>query len=336
MSKVYAYLVCMCLAMGAFAQDPHFSQFYASPLSLNPAMTGKFYGDVRYNGVYRNQWPTINNAFITTTGAIDAHVGKESIASNDNLGIGAIFLSDKSANGAVNQSFFTFSSAYHKGLDDDGAQQLSGGVQVTYSNMNINTADLKFEDQLTQNGFTGNTSESFGNNAQLPANYVDVNAGILYSMPIAERHYFYGGVSVYHINSPSQTLARGLTYNIKQRYSINLGGTINFNPYTNLHLSGLHSTQAGATETVLGGTMQFIANPEDEYPTSFYVGTWGRLKDAFIPYIGLEFNDARLGVTYDFNTSALKTASQGKGGIEISLLYIHHKDRSKPIPCPKF
>ena len=38
------------------AQDIHFSQFYASPLTLNPAMTGFVNGDCRAGVIYRNQW----------------------------------------------------------------------------------------------------------------------------------------------------------------------------------------------------------------------------------------------------------------------------------------
>ncbi|HOA38555.1 MAG TPA: type IX secretion system membrane protein PorP/SprF, partial [Flavihumibacter sp.] len=46
------------LTLGLFttalkAQDPHFSQFFASPLTLNPAYTGKFNGTVRVSGNYR-------------------------------------------------------------------------------------------------------------------------------------------------------------------------------------------------------------------------------------------------------------------------------------------
>lgn len=32
------------LCSSLFAQDPHFSQYFASPLTLNPAYTGKFNG----------------------------------------------------------------------------------------------------------------------------------------------------------------------------------------------------------------------------------------------------------------------------------------------------
>jgi hypothetical protein len=38
------------------AQDPRFSQYYASPWNLNPAMTGLFNGSWRITGNYRDQW----------------------------------------------------------------------------------------------------------------------------------------------------------------------------------------------------------------------------------------------------------------------------------------
>ena len=55
----------VAVANTATAQDPNFSQFFASPLTLNPALTGKFDGVYRIAGNYRNQWPTISNAFVT-------------------------------------------------------------------------------------------------------------------------------------------------------------------------------------------------------------------------------------------------------------------------------
>ena len=44
----------------------------------------------------------------------------------------------------------------------------------------------------------------------------------------------------------------------------------------------------------------------------------------------------RLGITYDANTSSLKTASQGQGGFEFSLIYIYKRSTEKPLNCPKF
>jgi hypothetical protein len=90
---------------------------------------------------------------------------------------------------------------------------------------------------------------------------------------------------------------------------------------------------------VAGGAAGFLLNDDEENPMNFFAGAWTRynnVNDAIIPYIGLEFSGFRFGASYDVNVSSLKTASQSRGGIEISLIYIKRPAGYKPIPCPSF
>jgi type IX secretion system PorP/SprF family membrane protein len=317
------------------AQDPHFSQFFASPLTLNPAFTGKFDGEIRVVGNYRNQWPTINNAFITSTASVDFHIAKNRIAPNDTWGVGALFLSDNSAAGAVKYNYASLSTAYHKGLDEEGYHQLGVGFQATYANMRINPAQLTFEDQLTNLGFTGVTQETFGNTT-LNKSYLDLNAGVLYTGSTNDRNNFYLGISLYHINKPKVQFTDTGYYLLSSRATLQAGTYFSVGQTTTLHLSAMQTFQGGAAETIFGGAFQLIANPDVPKPTSVYVGSWIRFNDAIIPYVGLEFDDFRIGATYDVNTSSLKTASQKQGGIEVSLIYALRKSTDHPINCPKF
>lgn len=331
----YGFVVILSvLGFSASAQDPHFSQFFASPLTLNPAFTGKFNGSYRVAANHRNQWPSINNAFITSTGSVDFHVLPNSLPNNDMFGVGFMALNDNSANAAVQMNYFSLSTAYHKGLDEDGFHQVGLGFQATYANMFINTANLKFEDQLTNNGFTGVSGEIF-NNATLQGNYFDLNAGILYNGSTSDKNNFYAGVSVYHINRPTQSFT-GANFALNPRATIHAGGFFMMSDALGLHLSGLHSRQGAAAETVVGGAFQLVANPMAYSPVSIYAGSWLRFNDALIPYFGLEYNNFRLGLSYDVNTSSLKTASQRNGGIELSLIYTHQPNTDRPIICPKF
>lgn len=320
------------------AQDPHYSQFHSSPLTLNPALTGKFFGTVRVAGNYRNQWPTIDNAFTTVTASADFHMLQDRIASNDTWGVGVMGLSDRSsagsATGAVKFNYGALSTAYHKGLDEEGFHQLGAGFQVTYANMLINTSALNFEDQLTPLGFTNVTSELF-NNATLKTSYIDVNAGLLYNGSTSDRNNFYFGVSMYHINRPKQSFTGG-QYILNPRTTLHGGGYFPVGYSSTLHLSAMHSMQGGTSETLIGGALQLSPNLDAEKPTSLYIGSWIRFNDAVIPYLGLEFGDMRLGATYDYNTSSLKTGSLNRGGIELSLIYMLRPSQERPINCPKF
>lgn len=323
----------MFFACKLFAQDPHFSQFFSSPLTLNPAFCGKFDGTIRAAGNHRNQWPSINRAFVTSSLTVDMPILRNKISSRDTWGVGISGLTDQGADGAVKFNYASLSTAYHIGLDEDGYHQLGAAFQATYANMLINVTNLKFEDQLTPFGFTGITSELFSGST-LKSNYIDVNAGILYTGSSNATNNYYAGVSLYHINRPEQQFT-GANYVLNPRATFHAGGAFTVGYNSTLHLSGLYSSQAQAKETVIGGAMQWQVSDGDK-PTSFYAGSWLRLGDALIPYVGLEYGDFRLGITYDVNTSALRTASNSRGGIEISLIYVKRPLESRGVPCPKF
>lgn len=330
------FMLLLCTVF-VHAQDPHFSQFFSSPMTLNPAFTGKFDGTVRVAGNYRNQWPTINRAYQTGTVSVDFPILRKLTDFRDTWGAGITGYSDKSADGAVSFNYVSLSTSFHKGLDEDGYKQIGVGLQGTYSNMLINPSNLKFEDQLTPLGFTGVTSETFGNST-LSQSYFDLNAGLLFTTSKTDRDNLYFGVSLYHINRPKQNFNSGAYYLLNPRATFHAGGYFGVGDLTTLHISALYSSQAKAHETLIGAALQFATSDvsTSENPVSFYAGSWLRLGDALIPYIGLEYNSMRVGVTYDINTSDLKAASQSRGGIEISMIYIKKPAGSKGVPCPKF
>jgi type IX secretion system PorP/SprF family membrane protein len=109
----------LALAIGfsARSQDPNFSQFFASPLTLNPALTGKFDGAIRVAGNYRNQWPTIENAFVTQTVSVDFALLPKRIPLTDNMGAGLLAMSDVAGNGVLTTNYAGASFSYHKGMD---------------------------------------------------------------------------------------------------------------------------------------------------------------------------------------------------------------------------
>ena len=90
-------ILCMilCVTFFAKAQDPHFSQFFSSPLTLNPALTGKFDGTLRVAGNYRNQWPAFNNVYTTSTLSVDFAILKKRLPEFDTWGVGILALTDR-------------------------------------------------------------------------------------------------------------------------------------------------------------------------------------------------------------------------------------------------
>ncbi|MEY4904396.1 MAG: hypothetical protein RLZZ292_2211, partial [Bacteroidota bacterium] len=78
MKRIKLFTLCLALlgTIAANAQDIHFSQFYQSPLNLNPALTGVMNCNQRLTANFRNQWAAIlrGNAYNTYSASYDQRV----------------------------------------------------------------------------------------------------------------------------------------------------------------------------------------------------------------------------------------------------------------------
>ena len=181
-------------------------------------------------------------------------------------------------------------------------------------------------------------------------NYVDVAAGLLFSGSTDGLNNYYLGVSMYHINKPntgffvqntSSTVPgfKAKDWQLLPRTTVHAGGSTPITDVLTLSGSGIFQIQNNASEAVLGAALSANVNGksnDESTDVNVYVGSWVRIGDAIIPYIALEFSGLRIGASYDINTSSLKTATQGQGGMELSLIYIHKSDDDNSVPCPKF
>jgi type IX secretion system PorP/SprF family membrane protein len=340
---ILAFFTSTLYESSLFAQDPAFSQFFASPLTLNPALTGKFNGVIRVAGNYRNQWPAINNAFITSTVSVDGGIMKDRLPDGDVWGIGLMAMTDKTADGILTSNYISLSTAYHKSLDENGWNQIGVGFQGTYANKRLDGTKLNFEDELDQQGGWTIPSAETIDGHQVNLDYFDMNVGLLYNGSTNGDNNFYLGASAYHITRPKESFTGNSSYILHPRITVHGGYSFPLSPNNTinyLHFSGLFSKQADATDAMLGGAWSVNVNNNDASPVNFYLGSWVRfsnLTDAIIPYVGLDFSNFTLGISYDVNVSSLKSASESVGGIEVSLIYIKRpSDGRKPIPCPKF
>ncbi len=334
MKKLTGLLFLISLAFTTKAQDPHFSQFFASPLTLNPALTGKFDGTLRVAGNYRNQWPAFNNVYTTSTLSVDFSVARKKLPDFDTWGVGLMALTDKSAGGVLVNNYLGLSTSYHKALDENGYHQVGAGFQATYGEKRLDVTKVYFEDQLTPFGFTRVTNDIFLKE-NLNIKYFDVNAGLIYTGSTSDRNNFYLGVSMYHINKPKESF-KGGNWSISPRTTISGGGYFPVGPTLTVHGSAIHQMQNKASETTIGAALAATLNGEELNPTSVYMGAWMRFGDAVIPYIGLEFGGIRLGTSYDVNISDLRSGSESRGGMEVSIIYVKRPEDHRGIPCPKF
>ena len=94
------------IAKFASAQiDPHFSQYYANPLWLNPALTGVTDGEYRVNVNAKQQWSSLNNGYLTAGASFDMAPAK-------NLAFGGFIINQRAGDVGYNQLNAMASGAY--------------------------------------------------------------------------------------------------------------------------------------------------------------------------------------------------------------------------------
>ncbi|NCX95140.1 MAG: type IX secretion system membrane protein PorP/SprF [Chitinophagia bacterium] len=342
---VFLLIASISLAISVYAQDVHFTQFFTSPLTLNPAQTGLVPGDLRLAANYRTQWNSVSSKpYSTMTMSYDMAILKGKLPEGDAIGLGVMALLDQAGTALLQNKTFGGSFAYHKGFGLDRKQHLSLGAQVFIVQKTLDKTALKFGQGYDPNTGTytaGNSGEATGLAADLT--YPDFNLGVMYSGEINEHVNVYSGLSYYHLTQPVESFL-GDNHQIHSRITAYLGGSFNLNEKTVLYASSLYQTQASATEILLGAAMGWVMNPGHDLDyqrnTVFYLGGWYRYGDAIAPYVAVEWSKMRIGLSYDINSSKFSPATNGNGGLELSLLFFGNINRRAAEPnyswsCPK-
>lgn len=316
------------------AQDIHFSQFYASPMNLNPALAGVIEGNYRAAAIYRNQWGSISdNPYVTVGGSFDANLPLDKL--KDVVGVGINFVNDKAGKGSLGMMNISLALAYHKKLDKNGKHFLGLGIQPGFIQRTLNTNDLLFPSQYNGNDFdqTRPTGENFGNNN---IRYFDLNSGLLYSGKISKRLGVIQGFSVYHLTRPKESFLKD-DVRLANRFTVHGGLRIKLNEVFYLTPNYIYQFQNKAQEINFGSAVEFHLKGKET--TILSVGGWYRLIDAPIASASIEYKKLRAGVSYDFTTSDLKPATNSRGGFEITLIYtgLFVKQDAGPmlVPCPR-
>lgn len=309
MLKHFLTIIITLSVATSFAQDAVFSQFYASPLYLNPAMAGTGYGP-RINLAYRNQWPAISDGmtagYVTYMAGYDQHI--DAISG----GIGAYLYADQVADGILKD--VTAAIMYSAQIKLSRKFAMKMGIQGSFTNRQLDWDRLTFTDQIDPvSGFFDEFGVPNPTNEPRPADlgisFFDMAAGLLFFSPRS-----YGGVAVHHLLQPSETFQADDQSKRKMRLTAHGGTVIYTNEQYNVFLSPniLYSYQDRFHQ--LAGGMYF--NYQFLYGGLWYRHTFGN-SDAVIVQAGVNKGIIRFGYSYDITLSRL--AGNSGGAHELSL-----------------
>ena len=318
----------------SFAQDPHFSQFYYSPLTINPANTGMSGDNFRIANIYRNQWPKIGEPFQTICTSVDKRMN----LFNQSFGIGGLVLHDQSSSFNLAANGFLLSLSYSRVINN---QLFTIGLQPGFVFKSYNLQNITFGTQFDQANQLFNSSlPTMENGLSDKLQYFDLNAGISWQMNM--RYVIpSAGISVSHLNVPEERFSTSssgnrlpLKFTFNSEVKVPVTSRINVNPLI------FYSFTPGASEFLIGSSGDYSLTNNNDQINELYAISMLRINpvrnfDAIILGGGVRFMKFNLGLTYDFNISPLHQVTNFNGAFEIALIYTggKRKPQSAYQPC---
>jgi type IX secretion system PorP/SprF family membrane protein len=315
------------------AQDIHFSQINASPLLTNPALNGVSGGSLRVVSNNRLQWNSLGTNYRTFALSVDGKI--LDLNDSGSINVGGLFFTDKG--GDLDYSTFTGSFAL--------------GVSQSLSNLSTNVISASFMTSYTNTTYdpmaiVAFDAEPLSNFNMLP-NYFDFSLGVIWYAELSDDLSIYQGGAIYHINTPSISIVEDEVVDQGEklfRRTVLNGGMI-LNGIRNFQVSPSYQyfSQGPHKEFLFG--LQVKKKFNNHFVLPFGAGIYYRLdtniqskfrSDALIITGSVDLDPVTITLSYDFNVSKLSSASRGRGGPELSLIYVKDKGKKRALNCPIF
>ena len=327
MKNLFKYFIlAIVVSTHVNAQDPHFSQFYSSPLYLGPSLAGAT-EQSRIIANYRNQWASLPDAFTTYAFSFDHYIRSYK------SGIGLLVLRDQEGD-VYNTT--TAGVSYSYTVDVNRTIKIRPGLNASYYNRSINYSKLDFADEI---------SREAASSIEIPKNEQVNHYDFTFSLLAYDEKYWLG-VTGDHLLALNKQFSDDVTY---PDLKVTLYGGARFKLYESVRsktdkffaVSFLYKNQAGFNQ------LDFGTNYEKE---PFRIGLWFRGIPAFketadlnavVLLVGYTFNnDILINYSYDISTSRLLAATGGAHEISVAYRFDigsrNRRYKMGAVPCPQF
>ncbi len=352
-SLIVFLLLGVCTEMSA--QDIHFSQFYMSPLNLNPAMTGVNNCKTRLIANYRNQWASAlqANAYNTYSVSYDQ---KLPVGRSDYFGIGGVLWGDVAGETrfGTTQARITFSYSKKVGGYRKSAKYLVFGAEAGLAQRRISPNDLRWPSQQT-GGVYDPDATGANNEALLISDYdflfADLGAGLLWFNVMDDYNNWYLGAAIAHLNQANvsfyEATQNGINEgaNLYSKLTFHGGGQFEITRKMTLLPNLVFLFQGKQREYNVGTSLRFALGNSRIDNQSWQVGLWWRSStkdtgglhnDAVIVSTRFNYQHFGIGFSYDATISEFSAGGTANGAFEFSLSYDICGPEKRAVYCPRF
>ena len=326
------------------AQDAHFSQYFNSPLTTNPSLTGAVKSNFRIETNYKEQWRSIATPFKTFAFSYEMG-GFMKRVDNGFLATGISFISDKAGKSQLGLNQINLSLAYHLRISYNSI--VSAGIQGGFAQRSLSYDELEWGNQFNGSVFDPNMP-SFEPANSKGHSYADFATGLLWTFGEGEMFSssskslnFNLGVSAFHVNKPIQSIYSQSKKRLPIKLVVHGSSVIGLSINRTSLMPSFTCMMQDNFKYIMGGAMIRYDLIEKSRFTNFvkgaelYFGCYYRYLDAFIPTVQFEIAQYGIGISYDINASKLTKITYGRGGLEVSLHYIPVQKSIIAIKTPR-
>ncbi len=322
------------------AQDPVFSQFYNSPLYLNPALIGEE-ENLFVNFAHRSQWRNFEYPYTTSQFSliVPYFKNKHIIPEGHVGGIGLSMYGDEAGQGANLKTYGgSLSGAYNLHLSNKTVNKITFALQMGFIHKNIDKDKLEWGEQY--NPFIGfdNTVVPAELSQIENATFLDITAGTFWryfaDSELKKVQSVYAGFVASHLNHPDESVLDGNENRLPLLYKLHGGMIFMLSEKANISANFISLLQDEVNQTNIGSFLSYKL-PFDTrgQMTNLItrVGAWYRVEDSFIASIDFLTNNLQFGFSYDWNVTSLRYNDRGTGSFEISMGYRFYKPAAPKV-----
>jgi len=295
----------------AFAQqDPQFTQFMFNKLIYNPGYAGTS-GAICGVLQYRKQWANFQGAPVSMAFAGDMRLKALPI------GVGLNVITDQI--GAMNTTIIRAAGSYNITKIAGGTLGIGLDVGMLQKSINGNwivPEPLKNDPRIPgSGGYVPSTGGNAFSNPDLNKTTFDLGLGAFYNIPGK----FYAGISSTHL--PAQKITSGdLGFQVSRHYYFMTGYTFQPTKWSKIIPNILYKSDLASSSLDLNLTFM--------WSDMIWVGGTYRLDDAPALLVGYQqpfglgnAYNVKIGYSYDFTTTALKTYAKGSHELILGICY---------------
>ena len=320
MKKPALYLLGLWLILGqAIAQDIRYSQYFNTPLTMNPALTGVGIEHLRATISYRRQDAGPATPFSTKGVSLDKSVGR--------FGLGFTLNSNGAGETSIKTLQLAASLSYGLPFGYKQSNRLTAGLQVGAINKSLDPTKLTFDNQYSADiGYNPNigSGETFETNSIVkPAISMGLhwrrNGG---KKTTVKPHLSYG---LQNINQPDISFF-GDEIKYHTKHVIQGGADIAVSDGFQVKPGFYHINQGPFNETGFG----VIGTYQNRDKNEIHGGLFGKAGKAMVVYAGYTIDRFLVGMSYDVMTGPVKEAGKGYNAFELSLTFTPKAKERKP------